>query len=46
MPVTLSILGDILGLVFILSLIGIPIGLYIWLRARGTLGDPAGEAFE
>jgi hypothetical protein len=46
MPVILSILEEILGLVFMLLLIGIPIGLYIWLRARGTLGDPAGEALE
>lgn len=46
MPVVLSILGEILGMVFVLLLLGIPIGLYIWLRARGTLGDPAGEALE
>jgi hypothetical protein len=46
MPVVLSILGELLGMVFVLFLIGIPVGLYIWLRARGTLGDPAGEALE
>jgi hypothetical protein len=41
----LASLGEIFGLVFLICAIGL-IPLYIYLRAKGVLGEPAGEILE
>ena len=43
MLVPLTAAGDVLGALFALLLFLLPV-VYIWLRSRGTLGDPSGRS--
>jgi hypothetical protein len=43
MSLPLTAAGDALGVVFAMALLLLPVG-YVWLRMRGTLGDPDGRS--
>lgn len=43
MPVPLAAAGEFFGVLFAMLLLLLPL-LYIWLRSRGTLGDPSGRS--
>lgn len=42
----LTLLGGLVQALFSIFLLGVPIGLYIWLRAKGIFGEPSGKTFE
>ncbi|WP_372910937.1 hypothetical protein [Salinigranum sp.] len=43
MSLLLTAAGDALGVVFAMALLLLPV-VYVWLRMRGTLGDPDGRS--
>ena len=45
MVAILALFGDLLGIAFLLLVVSV-IGLYIYLRAKGILGEPAGKTLE